>query len=79
MTQDEAVELQQIIFSTHPGLPAIIHKLGNDEWVCMLTGSMLYIFWRHQDWCDYLALYKKPLRRFIDEMPEQKWIEVVFG
>jgi len=64
MNENEAIELQQFIYSTHPGLSAIIHKLGNGEWVCMLTGPMLYFFWNQQDWYDYLSLYDRPLRRF---------------
>jgi len=29
------------------------------------TGAMLYFFWSIDDWYDYLALYKKALRRFM--------------
>ncbi len=79
MAQDQAIEIQQVIFSTHPGLPAIIDKPGNGEWVCRLTEPMRYFFWSVQDWYDYLALYKRQLQRFTHETPEQKWIEVVFG
>lgn len=79
MAQDQAIEIQQAILSAYPGLPTTICKLGNGEWVCMLTGPMLYFFWSLQDWYDYLTLYKRQLQRFKHETPVQGWIEAVFG
>jgi hypothetical protein len=52
VSEEEAIELQEVISSTHPRLPVIVHKLDNNEWVCMLTGAMLYFFWDAQDWYD---------------------------